>query len=409
MIETKLNIEAIRKDFPILEQFVNGKKLVYFDNAATTQKPVQVIDTIVNFYKSQNSNIHRGIHFLSSLSTDLYEQARIKVQHFINAAENSEVVFTHGTTESINLMSYSFGHLLNEGDEVIISEMEHHANIVPWQVLRDSKNIKLKYIPFDADFQLDLEIFKQLLTEKTKLVSLTFVSNTLGTINPVKQIIKIAHSKNVPVLLDAAQAIQHLKVDVQDLDCDFLAFSGHKIYAETGIGVLYGKKHRLEQLPPYQTGGDMIEDVTFEKSTFAKSPFKFEAGTTNYAGAISLNAAIDYINSIGLKEIETYEKQLHTYAYQKMLQIPDIEIYATKKENKTSVISFNLKGLHNSDIGSLLDKMGIAVRTGGHCTHPLMKKLGIMGTVRPSFAFYNTFDEIDYFIESLNKVIKMLK
>ena len=402
-------VAEIRKDFPVLEQKIYGKPLVYFDNGATTQKPSVVIDAVAEFYRTTNSNIHRGTHFLSDKSTGLYEEARKKVQHYINAKHSHEIIFTKGTTDSLNLVASSFGQLLEEGDEVIISQMEHHSNIVPWQFLRDRKGIVLKVIPLTDDFQLDLEAFRKLFTERTKLVSVMHVSNSLGTINPIKKIINYAHIKNVPVLIDVAQSIQHVPIDVQALDIDFLTFSGHKIYAENGIGVLYGKSELLEKMPPYQGGGEMIKNVSIEKTTFTDLPLKFEAGTNNYPAAVSLGKALEYVEKIGLNNISCYEGKLTDYAIEKLSQIEGVKIYATSQPNKTSVVSFNIEGLHPYDIGTMLDKYGIAVRTGNHCTQPLMTALGITGTVRASFAFYNTFEEIDYFCESLEHVIKMLK
>lgn len=402
-------IDKVRADFSILKQKVNGKSLVYFDNGATTQKPDIVIDTVAEFYKTTNSSIHRGVHYLSNKATDMYEEARTTVQKFINAKSPKEIIFTKGATDSINLVASSFGQGLKSGDEVILTEMEHHSNIVPWHFLRQSKGVVLKFIPVTDDYQLDFEAFKNLITEKTKLLSMMYVSNSLGTINPVKKFIDYAHSKGIPVMIDAAQSIQHIKTDVQELDMDFMAFSGHKIYAETGIGVLYGKEEFLEKLPPYQGGGDMIEDVWLDKVTYAPLPFKFEAGTSNYAGAISLKAALDYVQGIGIDNIAEYEKMMTNYAIEKLSQIEGVKVYATSQSNKTSVLSFNVEGAHHYDIGLLLDKMGIAVRTGGHCTHPLMKKLNITGTVRPCLSFYNTIDEIDYFVESLKRAINILK
>ncbi len=402
-------VAEIRKDFPVLGQKIYGKPLVYFDNGATTQKPSVVIDAVAEFYRTTNSNIHRGTHFLSDKSTGLYEEARKKVQHYINAKHSHEIIFTKGTTDSLNLVASSFGQLLEEGDEVIISQMEHHSNIVPWQFLRDRKGIVLKVIPLTDNFQLDLEAFRKLFSERTKLVSVMHVSNSLGTINPIKKIINYAHIKNVPVLIDVAQSIQHVPIDVQALDIDFLAFSGHKIYAENGIGVLYGKSELLEKMPPYQGGGEMIKNVTIEKTTFADLPLKFEAGTNNYPAAVSLGKALEYVEKIGLNNISCYEGKLTDYAIEKLSQIEGVKIYATSQPNKTSVVSFNVEGLHPYDIGTMLDKYGIAVRTGNHCTQPLMTALGITGTVRASFSFYNTFEEIDYFCESLERVIKMLK
>lgn len=402
-------INKIRKDFSILNKKIYNKDLVFFDNGATSQKPDIVIDTIAEFYKKYNANIHRGLYFLSEKSTELYEHARKKVQNFINAEHSHEIIFTKGTTDSINLVASSFGQMLNKGDEIILSQMEHHSNIVPWQFLRESKGIIIKIIPMTDDFQLDFKAYQKLFTENTKFVSIMHVSNTLGTINPVEKYINFAHIKNVPVLIDAAQSVQHKAIDVQKLDADFFVFSGHKIYAETGIGILYGKEEFLNKMQPYQGGGDMIKEVTFEKTTFAELPLKFEAGTSNYSGAISLMTAIEYIENIGLEKIACYEGKLTDYAFEKLRQIDGITIYATSKPNKTSVVSFNIEGLHHFDIGTMLDKLGIAVRTGSHCTQPLMQHLGISGTVRASFSFYNTFDEIDYFCNSLQKVIEMLK
>ncbi|MBN2663742.1 MAG: cysteine desulfurase [Bacteroidales bacterium] len=403
------NLNKIRNDFPILKTKVYDKPLVFLDSAASSQKPDCVINAVADFYKRHNANIHRGVYFLSQKATALYEETRVKVQQFINAKYSHEIIFTRGTTEGINLVASSFGDLLSDGDEVIISEMEHHANIVPWQLLQKRKKIVIKVIPITSDFQLDIAAYKKLINQRTKLVSVTHISNTLGTINPIQLIIDIAHANNIPVLIDAAQSIHHKAIDVQKLDVDFLVFSGHKMYAETGIGILYGKEDLLNKMPPYQGGGDMIKDVTFEQTTFAELPQKFEAGTTNYSGAISLKVAIEYIEKIGLDKIACYEGKLQDYAIAKLRKMPDIQLYTTSKFNKTSVISFNIKGIHHEDIGTMLDKMGIAVRTGGHCTYPLMKKLGVTGTVRASFVLYNTFAEIDFFVKSLQRVVNMLK
>lgn len=402
-----LDINKIRQDFPILNQKIYNKPLVYFDNGATTQKPQIVIDEIINCYTKLNSNIHRGVHFLSEQSTIKYETARETVRRFINAKSTGEIIFTKGTTEAINLVASSFSNkYLNTGDEVIISEMEHHSNIVPWQLVCEQKDAKLKILPFDDNGDLQIDKLDNLITEKTRIISVTHISNSLGTINSVKKIIEIAHSRNIPVLLDAAQSIQHLLIDVQELDCDFLAFSGHKIYSETGIGILYGKEKILEELPPYQGGGDMIKNVSFEKSTWADLPLKFEAGTSNFVGAISLGKAINYLENIGLKNIAEYESSLLEYATKKLSSIDDFKIFGTSKK-KSGIISFNLKGIHNYDVGMMLDKMGIAVRTGTHCTEPVMKHFNIPGTVRTSFAFYNTFDEIDALYDGILKVIKI--
>lgn len=402
-----IDINKIRADFPVLNQKIYKKDYIYFDNGATTQKPIQVIDAVSDFYKNQNSNIHRGVHLLSEKATEAYESVRKKVQAFINAEKESEIIFTRGTTESINLVAFSFGErYIEEGDEVIISAMEHHSNIVPWQMLCERKKAVLKAIPFNDDGELEIETLPELLSEKTKILAVTHVSNSLGTINPIKEIIDICHKANVPVLIDAAQSIQHIKIDVQELDCDFLAFSGHKIYSETGIGVLYGKEKFLNEIPPYQGGGDMVDKVTLEKTTYLGPPLKFEAGTTNFVGAISLGVAIDYINEIGLEAIAEYETELLNYATEKLKNIGGLTIYGNAK-SKSSTISFLLDGVHPYDAGMILDKLGIAVRTGTHCTQPVMDKFGITGTVRASFAFYNTKEEIDKLIEAIERVKMM--
>ncbi len=404
-----LDIKKIRKDFPILNTKVYDRDLVYLDNGATTQKPQIVIDAVVDAYSKYNSNIHRGNHFLSITQTEMYENARKKVQHFLNAKTDKEIIFTKGTTEGINMLATTFSEFLQKDDEIIISTMEHHANIIPWQVLRDKIGVKINVISLDADFQLDMEVFHSFLNPKTKLISIVHASNTLGVINPIEKIIEAAHQRQIPVIVDAAQSVQHTKIDVQKLDCDFLVFSGHKIFAETGIGVLYGKQEWLEKLPPYQTGGDMIKNVTFEKTEYAELPFKFEAGTTNFVAAHSLGVAIDYIQKIGLENIAKYEQELYDYTYDKLLEISDLDIYVTSQKNRAGALSFNVKGVHFFDIGSVLDKYGIAVRTGTHCTQPLVNSLGIDGTVRASLSFYNTYDEIDYFVKILPKVINMFK
>lgn len=401
------NIETVRKDFPILSEKVHDKPLVYLDNAATTQKPQSVIDKVNEIYSQKNSNIHRGVHFLSDKLTEEFEQARKKVQAFINAEKSEEIIFTNGTTHSINLVAYSFGEkFVKEGDEIIITEMEHHANIVPWQVLCERKNAKLKYIPINDDGELLLDEYKQLLNENTSLVAVNQVSNTLGTINDIKSIIHLAHEKDIPVLIDAAQSVQHTSVDVQELDCDFLAFSGHKIYGPNGIGILYGKQKWLEEMPPYQTGGEMIKKVTLEKTTFNALPFKFEAGTPNYVGAIGLAEAIKYIESIGIPQIKDYEHKLLDYANKKLGGIEGMKFYGTSN-NKISVISFLLDKIHHYDTGMVLDKMGIAVRTGHHCTEPVISHFNIDGTVRASFALYNKTEEIDVLYDALLKVKQM--
>jgi cysteine desulfurase/selenocysteine lyase len=400
-------IKQIRKDFPVLSQKIYGKPLTYFDNAATTQKPQIVIDTINKLYSEENSSIHRGVHFLSEKTTEAYEQAREAVRQFINAGSIDEIIFTSGTTGSINTIAFSFGEkYIKENDEIIISEMEHHANIVPWQMLCERKGSRLKIIPLKQNGELDLDQYQKLFSEKTKLAAFTHASNTLGTINPVKEMIETAHQHNVPVFIDGAQAIQHGNVDVQNLDCDFYAFSGHKIYAPNGIGILYGKEKWLDELPPYQGGGDMIDCVTFEKTTYNVLPFKFEAGTTNYAGAIGLKTALDYLSSIGLDEIAMYEKELLEYANRKLGEIEGLEIYG-KSNNKISVISLLLDNIHQYDAGMVLDKMGIAVRTGAHCNQPVMDHFNISGTLRVSMVFYNTKKEIDRLYEGLLKVKEM--
>lgn len=400
----KAKIKQIRSDFPILSQKVYRKNLVYFDNAATTQKPRQVIEAISNFYSQTNSNIHRGVHFLSEKSTEAYEDARKTVQVFIGAKLGHEVVFTSGTTAGINMVAFSFGEkFINEGDEILITHIEHHANIVPWQMLAQRKNAVLKVAPINQNGELILEEMEKLFTSKTKILALSQVSNSLGTVNPIKEIIQKAHARGIPVLVDGAQAIQHGKVDVQDLDADFYVFSGHKIYAPTGIGVLYGKEKWLEQLPPFMGGGDMIKHVTFEKTSYNDLPFKFEAGTINYVGAVGLGAAIRYIENIGLDFIQSYEKELLDYATEKLLKIEGLRMFGTAK-NKIAVTSFLLEGIHQFDVGMVLDKMGIAVRTGTHCTEPIMAFFGIDGTVRPSYAFYNTYEEIDQLVDALGRI-----
>ena len=402
-----LDPNKYRQDFPILSEKIYGKPLVYFDNAATTQTPVQVTDIMLEYYNKYNSNIHRGVHYLSNKSTEGAENARLKVQKFINAEYSHEVIFTAGTTESVNLVANSFGECyISEGDEVIVSEMEHHSNIVPWQMLCQRKNATLKVIPFNDNGELMTEKLEDLITDRTKILAVNHISNSLGTINPIKEIIDFAHSRNVPVLIDAAQSVQHKKIDVQALDADFLVFSGHKLYGPTGIGVLYGKEKFLNEMPPWQGGGEMIQEVSFEKTTYNELPFKFEAGTPNYIDTIGLGAAIDYVEAIGLDKIDSYEQDLLKYATEKFKAIPGMKIYGTAK-NKTSVISFLIDGIHFYDMGMLLDQMGIAVRTGTHCTEPVMQHFGIEGTVRASFAFYNTKEEIDALLAGIEKVCKM--
>jgi cysteine desulfurase/selenocysteine lyase len=401
-------IRSIRVDFPILSQEIYKKPLIYFDNAATTQKPQSVIDKISFGYTNLNANIHRGVHFLSQKATEAHENARKYIADYINAETSEEVIFTRGTTEAINLVASSLGELNDvEKNEIVISAMEHHSNIVPWQMLCERKRMKLKVIPINESGELLIEQYKNLLTEKTRIVAITHVSNVLGTINPIKEIIEIAHQKNIPVLVDGAQAIPHLKVDVTDLDADFYVFSGHKVYAPTGIGVLYGKKEWLNALPPYQGGGEMIKTVTFEKTTYNELPFKFEAGTPDYIGSTALEEALRYIEKIGISEIATYETELLEYATKRLLEIEGARVIGTSK-NKSSVLSFLIGEIHPYDIGMLLDKLGIAVRTGHHCAQPLMNEMEILGTVRASFSFYNTKEEIDIFIEHLKKIVKML-
>lgn len=402
------DIHSIRNDFPILKSLVNGKPLVYLDNGATTQKPQTVIDAIEHYYTTQNSNIHRGVHHLSQIATDAYEVTRGKLRSFINAREEHEIIITRGTTDSINLVASSFGDtFVHEGDEVIISAMEHHSNIVPWQILCERKRAILKVIPINDAGELDMDAFKVLLNDRVKIISLTYISNTLGTINPVQEIIRLAHSHDIPVLIDAAQAIQHVSIDVQALDVDFIAFSGHKMYGPTGVGVLYGKEKWLNAMPPYQGGGDMIKEVTFEETTYASLPFKFEAGTPNIEAGIALAFAIDYLNSIGLDNIAQYENELLEYATKELLSIDQLRIIGTAKE-KSGVISFVVGDIHPYDIGVILDKLGIAVRTGHHCTQPLMKRFGIPGTVRASIGLYNTKEEIDTLVAGVKRAVSML-
>lgn len=398
------DVQKIREDFPILKQTVHGKPLVYLDNAATSQKPQAVIDATARYYSADNSNIHRGVHLLSQRATTEYEDARIKVQNFINASNSHEVIFVRGTTEAINLVVNSYGRAnIRAGDEILITTMEHHSNIVPWQILCEEKGATLRVVPINDEGDLILEEFDNLLNERTKFVSLAHVSNALGTINPVRRIIEKAHSLGVAVLLDGAQAAPHTKIDVQALDCDFYAFSGHKLYAPTGIGVLYGKSQLLEAMPPYQGGGDMIATVTFEKTTYNTLPYKFEAGTPNIAGTIALGTAIDYVNEIGLENITRYEHELLAYGTEALSSIPGLRLIGTAKE-KASVFSFVLEGIHPHDVGTILDREGIAIRTGHHCTMPLMNRLGIPATSRASLAFYNTKDEIDALVAGIYKV-----
>lgn len=407
--ETGFDVDELRKDFPILERTINGKPLVYFDNSATSQKPKEVINSHIDFYLHHNANIHRGVYQLSTESSDAYEQAREKVKNFINAPQAREIILTSGTTESINLVANTFGRkFIKEGDEIVVSTMEHHANIVPWQILCEEKNAKLKVIPINDKGELLMDEYVKLLNENTKIVSIVHISNTLGTINPIKEIIEIAHERNISVFIDGAQAVPHMKVNITELDCDFYAFSGHKMFGPTGIGVLYGKTRLLEAMPPYQTGGDMIRHVSFEKTSFNEIPNKFEAGTPNIAGAIGLGIAIDYLSKIDYGKLHSHEQELLRYATEKFERIKGLEIIGRAKE-KAPVISFIVQGLNVMDLGIMLDTMGVAVRTGQHCTEPLMDRFCIPGTVRVSFAFYNTIEEIDIFLDALNKAISMLK
>lgn len=403
-----LDIASIRNQFPILNTTVNGKPLVYFDNGATTQKPQSVIDAIQDYYTKHNSNIHRGVHFLSQYATEAYEVTRKKVQQFINAQHDYEVIFTKGTTDAINLVAYSFGKaFIKEGDEIIISAMEHHSNIVPWQIMCEDRSAVLKVIPMNSKGELIMEEFHKLLSPKTKLVAVTYISNSLGTVNPIPEIIQAAHQNGTKVLVDAAQAIHHVSVDVQKLDVDFLVFSSHKMYGPTGVGILYGKEELLNQMPPYQGGGDMIKTVTFEKTTYNELPFKFEAGTPNIEAGICLGAAVDFIQSIGIEKIAAYEHSLLEYATNQIKQIEGVRIIG-EAANKSGVLSFLIDGTHPYDVGVLLDKMGIAVRTGHHCTEPVMDFFQIPGTIRASFAIYNTKEEVDGLINGLKKALMML-
>ena len=395
------------KSFPILDVKVNDKDLIYFDNAATTQKHQSVIDEVVNFYKEENSNIHRGAHHLSQLSTNKFEKSRGAVKGFINAQHNHEIIFTKGTTESINLLASSYTKILNSGDEIIISEMEHHSNMVPWQMCCEGSGASLKVIPITDEGELDLQAFEDLISNKTKLVAISHVSNSLGTINPVEKIIELSHSKNAKVLIDGAQAAAHIIIDVQNLNVDYYCFSAHKLYGPTGVGVLYGKEKLLNMLPPYQGGGEMIKDVRVDKTTYACLPHKFEAGTPNIAGVIAFKKALDFINTTGLKKIKAHEDGLLEYALKKLKTIDNLKVIGTATE-KSAIISFVIEGIHHYDLGLILDKMGVAIRTGHHCTQPIMKRFNISGTSRISFAYYNTIGEVDYFMESLKKAIKML-
>ena len=402
-----MDIKKIREDFPILSRTVYGKPLIYFDNGATTQKPRLVIDSLVDEYYSVNANVHRGVHYLSQQATELHEASRATVREFINARSINEIIFTRGTTEAINLLVSSFGEeFMEEGDEVILSVMEHHSNIVPWQLLAARKGIAIKVIPMNDKGELLLDEYEKLFSDRTKIVSVTQVSNVLGTVNPVKEMIATAHAHGVPVLIDGAQSVPHMKVDMQDMDADFFAFSAHKIYGPTGVGVLYGKEEWLDRLPPYQGGGEMIQHVSFEKTTFTELPFKFEAGTPDYIGTTGLAKALDYVTGLGMDHITAHEHELTTYAMQRLKEIPDIRIFG-EATHKSSVISFLVGNIHHFDMGTLLDRLGIAIRTGHHCAQPLMQRLGIEGTVRASFAVYNTKEEIDALVAGVERVSKM--
>ncbi len=401
------NIETVRKDFPILGREVYKRPLVYLDNAATTQKPRCVVEAIANEYYSVNANVHRGVHYLSQQATDLHEAARETVRQFINARAISEVIFTRGTTESLNLVASSYGDaFLHEGDEVIVTVMEHHSDIVPWQLLRDRKGIVIKVIPMTDEGVLDLQAYEQLFTPRTRLVCCAHVSNVLGTVNPVKHMAEIAHAHGAHLLVDGAQSVPHFKVDVQDLDCDFLVFSGHKIYGPTGIGVLYGREDLLDRMPPYQGGGEMIARVSFEKTTYERLPFKFEAGTPDYVGSHALAVALDYVSALGMDQIQQHEHDLTQYAMEQMQLIPEMHLFGTAPE-KDAVIAFNVGNIHPLDLGTLLDRLGIAIRTGHHCAQPLMQRCGVEGMARASFALYNTREEVDALVAGIDRVRKM--
>ena len=403
----RFDVEKVRGDFPILREKVHGKPLVYLDNAATSQKPQLVIETLQKYYSLENANIHRGIHFLSERATQAYEDARAKVRRFLNAADDREIIFVRGTTEGINLVAQSYGRkFIGEEEEIILSAMEHHSNIVPWQILCEQVGARLRIIPMNDDGELLIDEYERLLSDRTKLVAVTHLSNALGTINPIKQIIQIAHRRGVPVLVDGAQAVPHLKVDVRDLDCDFYAFSGHKLYGPTGVGVLYGRASLLDAMPPYQGGGDMIRSVTFEKTLYNVLPYKFEAGTPNIAGGIGLGAAIDYLSQVGLELVTAYERELLDYATDAVSTITGVRIIGTAKE-KAGVLSFVLDGVHAHDIGTILDQEGIAIRTGHHCAMPVMQRFGVSATARASLAFYNTRAEVDALVGAIHKVKRM--
>jgi len=398
-----------KEDFPILQKVIYGKyPLVYLDNAATTQKPRQVVEAMTEEYYNVNANVHRGVHFLSQQATELHEASRETVRRFLNARSTSEIVFTRGTTESINLVASCFGQaFMKEGDEVIISEMEHHSNIVSWQLLQARQGIRLRILPITDDGQLKIDEYEKLFNERTKIVSITHVSNVLGTINPIRDIIRIAHEHEVPVLIDGAQSTPHISIDVQELDCDFFAFSGHKIYGPTGIGVLYGKEEWLDRIPPYMGGGEMIKTVSFERTTFNELPYKFEAGTPDYIASTGLAKALDFVTSIGFDAIQTHERDLTAYAMQRLMEVEGMKIYGPSIDEHDAVISFQVGNIHHLDMGTLLDRLGIAVRTGHHCAEPLMRRLGIEGTCRASFALYNTRQDIDALVEGIKRVSKM--
>ena len=401
------DITQIRDDFPILSRSIYNKPLVYFDNGATTQKPRCVVEAMVDEYYNVNANVHRGVHFLSQKATDLHEASRETVRAFINAKSTAEIIFTRGTTESINLLAFSFGEtMVKEGDEIIVSAMEHHSNIVPWQMMCERKRAHLKVMPMNDDGELLLHEYEALINEKTRIVCCTHVSNVLGTINPVKEVVRIAHEHGVPVLIDGAQSTPHMKVDMLDIDCDFFAFSGHKVYGPTGIGVLYGKERWLDKLPPYQGGGEMIKNVSFEKTTYNELPYKFEAGTPDYIASHALAKAIDYVTTLGMDNIYEHEQQLTSYAMERMAEIEGMRIFGPKHHHD-AVISFLVGNIHHLDMGTLLDRLGIAVRTGHHCAEPLMHRLGIEGTVRASFGLYNTKDEVDVLVEGIKRVARM--
>jgi cysteine desulfurase/selenocysteine lyase len=403
-----VSIAGCRHHFPLLRQYVNGKPLVYFDNAATSQKPQAVIDAMMRYYEEENSNIHRGVHSLSERATQSYEGVRHKVRAFLNAGDHREIVFVRGTTEAINLVAHCYGRaFVREGDEILISGMEHHSNIVPWQILCEERNAKLRVIPITDAGELDMDVYPSLLTERTRIVAVTHVSNALGTVNPIGEVIRQAHARGIPVLVDGAQAVPHMHVDVQELDCDFYAFSAHKMFGPTGVGVLYGKRRWLEAMPPYQGGGDMIKSVTFEKTTYNDVPYKFEAGTPNIGGGIGLGAALDYLHELNMDAIRQFEDELLAYATEQILTVPGVRIIGTARE-KAGVLSFVMEGIHPHDIGTILDVEGVAIRTGHHCAQPVMQRFGIPATARASFAFYNTKEEVDAFIKALSKVREVL-